>query len=160
MKRRSTWTTTVLAFASLTTTPCSTRFGIAPYLLCLLRAAGALGRFSCRTFGAIGGGLHLNFVLGLCLWLCLYLWLCRRFGLDRGRFGLRYRRLGLRRARLLRFFGRGRRAGLRQSEMRPDTALTQHGHDAGDVAPHHADTRGVFQLAAGPLKAQVELLLL
>src|SRR6266853_2208700 len=148
MQRRSTWTTTVLAFASLTTTPCSTRFGIAPYLLCLLGTASALGRLSCRTFGALSGGLHLDLVLvGFCL----------RFGL---RFGVGRRCLGLLRACLLRLFGRDRLAGLCQSEVRSNSALTQHGHDAGDVAPHHADTRGVFQLAACPLKAQVELLLL
>src|SRR6267378_2348253 len=102
MKRRSTWTTTVLAFASLTTTPCSTRFGIAPYLLCLLRAAGALGRPSRRTFDALGGGLHLNFFLGLRLRL-------------RWRFGLGCRRLGLLRARLLRLGRRNRLARFRQA---------------------------------------------
>src|ERR1700687_789608 len=107
MKRRSTWTTTVLAFASLTTTPCSTRFGIAPYLLCLLRAAGALHRPSRRSFGALGGGLRLNLVLRFRLRFR------RRFGLGRRRLGLGRARLGLRRARLLWLFGHGRRAGLR-----------------------------------------------
>src|SRR6202012_1284595 len=38
VKRRSTFTTTVLAFLSLTTTPCSTRFGIPSFLtLCFGR---------------------------------------------------------------------------------------------------------------------------
>src|SRR5438045_517081 len=70
MKRRSTWTTRVLVatFLSLTTTPCSTRLGIFPVLLCL--GAGALGRlFLCRFRG---GGFFLG----------------RRFGGFLRRFGL------------------------------------------------------------------------
>src|SRR5687768_12905706 len=39
MKRRSTSTTTVLAFLSLTTTPCSTRFGMSALLFLGLGAA-------------------------------------------------------------------------------------------------------------------------
>src|SRR5207247_3369601 len=38
-------------------------------------------------------------------------------------------------------------------------AVRQHGHDAGDVAPHLAHPRSVLELAAGALEAQVELLL-
>src|SRR5271170_7052201 len=36
----------------------------------------------------------------------------------------------------------------------------QNGLDARDIAAHHPHPRGVLQLAAGPLEAQVELLLL
>src|SRR5277367_7031431 len=36
----------------------------------------------------------------------------------------------------------------------------QNGLDARDIAAHHTHPRGVLQLAAGPLKTQVELLLL
>src|SRR5260370_35775272 len=38
-------------------------------------------------------------------------------------------------------------------------ALAENGFDAGDVAPHLAHPRGVFELAAGALKTQVEDLL-
>src|SRR5260221_14727885 len=39
VNRRSTSTTTVFVFLSLTTTPCNTRFGISPNSLCLRRSA-------------------------------------------------------------------------------------------------------------------------
>src|SRR5579862_8776497 len=38
-------------------------------------------------------------------------------------------------------------------------ALAEHRLDAGDLAPHLAEPRRVFELPAGPLKAQVEALL-
>src|SRR5437660_12924484 len=79
MTRRSTRTITVLSHASLTTTPCRTRLGIAAS----------------------------SFLRGL----------------------------------------RGARA------------LAEDGLDTGDVAPHLAHPRGVLELSAGPLEAQVERLL-
>src|SRR5262245_12603440 len=38
-------------------------------------------------------------------------------------------------------------------------AFAENGFDAGDVAPHLAHPRGVFELTAGALKAQVDELL-
>src|SRR5258706_6201781 len=58
MKRRSTWTTTVLVltFLSLTTTPCSTRFGIfvLAYVFALARLAGFLAGFAAAAFFLAG----------------------------------------------------------------------------------------------------------
>src|ERR1700741_3932071 len=114
MKRRSTSTTTVLAFLSLTPTPCSTRFGIVLFLFRPLLG----GRF-CFL------GRRLLFLL-------------RRFG-----FG----------------FGRLRRRPLRR-HLRMARPFTQDRLDARDVLAHVAHAVGLFQLAAGALEAQVELLLL
>src|SRR5580692_4280303 len=53
MKRRSTFTTTVLAFLSLTTTPCNTRFGISFFLPSTrLQAAFGQNRFDTSKFFA------------------------------------------------------------------------------------------------------------
>src|SRR5947207_13722744 len=46
--------------------------------------------------------------------------------------------------------------GLRVRRAAP---LAENGLDAGDVAPHLAHPRGVFELSAGALKTQVEDLL-
>src|SRR5579872_2821524 len=109
MKRRSTFTTTVLAFASLTTTPCRTRFGMVQILF-------TFGRLLapdpiCR---APDDALARGF------------WFFCRLS-----FGWRRR-------------GRG-------------CPLAEHRHDAGDVAANAAKPRGVFQLTACPLEAQIEL---
>src|SRR5580704_7038994 len=44
--------------------------------------------------------------------------------------------------------------------LRRDTLLRSDGHDARDITSHNAHPRGVLQLPARLLKAQVELLLL
>src|SRR5947199_4723532 len=46
--------------------------------------------------------------------------------------------------------------GLRDRRAAP---LAENGPDAGDVAPHLAHPRGIFELTAGALKTQVEDLL-
>src|SRR5512135_271355 len=53
------------------------------------------------------------------------------------------------------------RLGMRCSLRRPTwlglpATLVKDGLDAGDVAPHLAHPRGVFELTAGALKAQIE----
>src|SRR5215469_14565082 len=112
MKRRSTSTTTVLAFASLTTTPCRTRFGMVQILF-------TFGRL--LTPDSFGRAPENSLARGF--------WFFRR-----GRFG----------------------------RHRPcyDRALAEHRHDPRDVMAHAAKPRGIFQLAARALKAQIELLLL
>src|SRR5258706_10645477 len=59
MKRRSTWTTTVLVltFLSLTTTPCSTRFGIfvLSYVFALARLAGFFAGFAAAAAFFLAG---------------------------------------------------------------------------------------------------------
>src|SRR5689334_9800999 len=130
MKRRSTSTTTVLALASLTTTPCSTRFGMSALLFLLGAGRGPL----LGLVRLIRGGL------------CRFLFSL----LGRGLFGA-----GLGR----RFGGLRRRPGLRQGD-RLRTAFAKHGQDTGDVVAHDPEARGILELAARPLKAQIDLLLL
>src|SRR5690242_10969840 len=44
--------------------------------------------------------------------------------------------------------------------LRSAALLGENGLDARDIAAQHADAAGILHLAVGPLKAQVELLLL
>src|SRR5260370_4853717 len=51
------------------------------------------------------------------------------------------------------------RLGISAPRRRLPAPLAENGLDAGDVPPHLAHPRGIFELAAGALKTQIEDLL-
>src|SRR6185312_1788107 len=113
VKRRSTRTTTVFSCLSLTTTPCSVRFGISNLLFLRFRLGARLRLRGSLWFGSPG---------------------------------------------LLR--GCRRSLGLRRGLRRTDALLRRNRLHTRDVAADDPHASRVLELTGGPLKAQIELLLL